>query len=135
MELIKSKQTAFTLMELMIVLAIVGILAAIAYPSYQDRVIEARRADGKNALLYLAALMEHYYTENYSYTGATPAGVGGGTVSSDGNYNISISNLTATSFTLSATPVPNGPQAADTECGTLTLTNLNIKGPNPSVCW
>lgn len=127
--------SAFTLMELMITLLIIGILAAIAYPSYQNNLLEARRADGKTALLNLAALMEHYYTENNSYVGATPTGVGGSNTSTDGHYALSISNLTATSFTLSATPVATSPQAQDTLCGTLTLTNLNVKGPNPATCW
>lgn len=130
-----NRAQAFTLIELMVVLLIVGILVAIAYPSYQTHVIKARRADGKTALLNLSALMEHYYTENNSYLGATPAGVGGSALSSDGNYTMSISALTATSYTLSATPVADKPQAKDTTCGTLTLTNLGVKGPNPSECW
>ena len=130
-----SPLSGFTLMELMITVLIVGILAAIAYPTYQTHVLEARRADGKTALLQSAALMEHYYSENNSYATATLSNIGGGTTSSDGHYALSISALTASSFTLTATPVAGDPQEADTACSPLTLTNLNVKGPNPAVCW
>ena len=62
------KQNGFTLIELMIVVAIVGILAAIAYPSYQDSVLKSRRADGQSELLRIQGLMERYYYEEGSYT-------------------------------------------------------------------
>ena len=57
----------FTLVELMIAVAIVGILASIAYPSYQDSVRKSRRADAKGALLGFANAMERHFTENNSY--------------------------------------------------------------------
>lgn len=123
----------FTLMELMITVAIVGIIAAIAYPSYTTHVDRTRRADGQAALLNLAARMEHFYTENNTYVGAnTPADVGANPNSADGFYQLTISNQTATGFTVTATPVAGGPQAGDA-CGALTLTNTNIKGP--ANCW
>lgn len=129
-----SKQSGFNLIELLIVVTIIGILAAIAYPSYNEQVMKARRSDAHTGLLNLSALMEHYFTENNSYTGATPAGVGGSAFSQEGHYALSISNLTATSYTLTATPVAGGAQATDS-CGALTLTSTNIKGPNPQTCW
>ncbi|MCS5712498.1 type IV pilin protein [Candidatus Berkiella aquae] len=122
----------FSLMELMVAVVIVGILAAIAYPAYTDYINRTRRADGKAALLNMAIYMEHYYTENNSYTGATVTGIGLTNASSqEGYYTLSISALTGTSYTLTATPT--GAQAADS-CGALTLTNTNVKGPN-SDCW
>lgn len=122
----------FTLMELMIAVVIVGILAGIAYPSYLQYMYETRRSDGQAALMNLATYMEHYYTENNSYTGATLAGLGLTNASQQGYYTVSISALTATSYTLTATPV--APQTGDTTCPTLTLTNTNAKGPSLT-CW
>lgn len=133
----KSKKhiRGFNLIELVIVTTIVGILAAIAYPAYQSQMIRSRRADGQTALMNMAALMEHYYTENNTYIGANPTTLGVTTASQEGYYTVNISAATATTYTLSAVPVAGGPQATDTTCGTLTLTNTNTKGPNPSTCW
>lgn len=136
-------KNGFTLIELMIAVAIVGILAAIAYPTFSEHLYKSRRSDGQAALLNLATYMEHYYTENNSYTGATLT-VGGtaGTLgvsntSVDGYYTLTISSLTATSYTLTATPT--GTQAGDTTCTTLTLTNTNVKAATPAAnsltCW
>lgn len=121
----------FTLIELMIAVAIVAVLAMIAYPNYMDHMYKARRADGQSALLNLASYMESYYTENNAYTGATLAGLGLTAQSPQGYYTTSISSLGATSYTLTA--APTGVQAADS-CGSLTLTNTNVKGPNAN-CW
>lgn len=68
------KQKGFTLIELMIVVAILGILAAIAWPSYQEQVRSGRRADAQGALMGLAQAMERHFTENGSYEGAAAGG-------------------------------------------------------------
>ncbi len=125
-------QKGFSLIELMIVLAVVAILAAIAYPSYQDQMNKSRRTDGQAFLLEMATLMEHYYTENNSYAGATVTNIGGGGTSREGYYAVTITNLSGSTWTLNAAPI--GAQATDT-CGTLTLTHTNIKGPTPDTCW
>ena len=128
----------FTLIELMIVVAVIGVLAAIAIPSYSRYVLRANRADARNAMQAVAQRME----QNYNLTGtyaSTPDGtaIGTGTLttwgmnqiplSGDAKYNISFAaGPTATSYTVQATPA-NG-QVNDTDCGTLLLDNRNIKG-------
>lgn len=125
-------QKGFTLIELMIAVAIVGILAVIATPAYTDYVNRARRTDGHSALMTLSVQMEHYYSGNATYVGAsTPEDVGVSSTSPDGHYTLSIGNLSATTYTLSA--APQGQQTADT-CGTLTLTHTGVRGPSDD-CW
>ncbi|MDP2179731.1 type IV pilin protein [Methylicorpusculum sp.] len=127
-------QQGFTLIELMITVAIIGILAGIAYPSYQDHVFKSRRADAKAALSGLANAMERYYTENNDYAEARDTnGVPLSTVFSptspvDGGtaaYNLRINAAGTSTYTLHA--IPTGPQAND-RCGTLTLAHTGAKG-------
>ncbi len=104
--MIATNKRGFTLIELMIVVAVVGILAAIAYPSYIDSVRKAHRADGKAALMEAAQKMEIYYARNTSYVGATiPA------TSEEGYFAISIENADTSGYTLRAEAI--GSQAYD----------------------
>lgn len=125
-------QKGFTLMELMIAVAIVGILSAIAYPAYQEYLYKTRRSDGQAALMNLSTYMEHYYTENNTYASATLSALGLTNTSQQGYYTVAITSSSATAYTLTATPV--SPQTGDTTCPTLTLTNTNVKGPSLT-CW
>ena len=118
----------FTLVELIIVVAIVAILGAIAYPSYQDHVRKTRRADGKTALLQAVQVAERFFTQNNSYVGVPVAAA-----SDEGHYNLAlVSN--ATTFTITATPV--GLQASD-PCGALTINQANVKNSAGGMadCW
>jgi type IV pilus assembly protein PilE len=143
-------QKGFTLIELMIVVAIGGILAAIAYPSYTESVMKSRRADAKAALLGLANGMERYFTVNNTYVGAgtvgTPASTGRPAstvypIDSTTNlyYTITITTANASSYTLQAAPRSGSAQASD-KCSNLTLTNTGQKGFTGSYgtqadCW
>jgi len=131
----KNKTGGFTLVELMIVIAIVGILAAVGYPSYTSYVTKANRADAISGLLKLAGAMEDYYVNNDTYVGATVAALYGGTTTQEGLYTLSMSPApTAFAYTLVATPVKT-----DAECATLTLNQLGVKGStgtaSTSECW
>lgn len=128
----KKNQKGFTLIELLIVIAIIGILASIAYPSYQSYLYKARRADGKAALVNFGNAMERYYTEKYTYTGAASGGndTGSPTIFAteaplDGNtkyYDLTINAATSTTYTLRATP--KGAQSGD---GYLELTSTGVR--------
>lgn len=122
----------FTLMELMMVLAIMGILTAIAYPAYQSSLQKARRVDAQTAILELAQYMERYYTNNGTYTGASLPYSASPKDAITKYYNLSLSAQTADSYTLSG--APTGTQKTDS-CGTLSFTNTGIKLPATSGCW
>lgn len=129
-------QKGFTLLELMIVVAIVGILTAVAYPSYQDSIIKARRSDAQAALLDLSNFMERTMTERNTYTPASLAlpfdesPRDAGTVF----YNLSLSASSASAFTLQAVPVAGTGQDND-NCGTLTLSHLGVASAAAESCW
>ena len=126
----KQYNNGFTLIELMIVIAIIGIIASIAYPSYQDSVRKARRADAQANLVTMSTYLERIYTETSDYTDSTPTFSDAG-ISSDSFYSYSTS-LSTSSFTLTATV--QGAQTSDT-CGTMTLTNSGVTTPTTSGCW
>lgn len=129
------KQYGFTLIELLIAVTIVGILAAIAYPSYMNSIKKGRRSDAQSALLGLTNAMERYYIQNNSFLGAagtavSPADNGAPRIYAsespvDGNnkfYDLSILAATATSYTVIATP--KNSQAGD---GRLEINSLGEK--------
>lgn len=129
------KQPGFTLIELMVAVAIVAIIAAIAYPTYQEQIRKTRRADCSGALVSLGNAMERFYTVNSTYLGAAAGGANTGAPAvfspvcpvdgGDTTYDLSIQAASATTYTLQA--VPAGPQVGD-KCGTFTLTNRGLKG-------
>jgi type IV pilus assembly protein PilE len=137
------RQHGFTLIELMITVAIVGILAAIALPSYTQYIAKARRADARTQLLQASQFMQRFYAANdrfdqdrASNTVAIPAGL---TVSpSDGTalYQMDTSitsassatfTVTATAYTLTMAPISGRTMAADA-CGMFTLTSNGVRG-------
>lgn len=126
---IKNHNSGFTLIELMIVVMVIGILATIAIPAYNDSVRKGKRADGKAALTSLANTLERCYTQYGSYNSGS-CSITSPQNSESGYYSITITRG-ATTFSLSAAG-QNG-QENDTGCTPLTLNQTNVKGP--SGCW
>ena len=134
----------FTLIELMIVVAVVAILAAVAFPSYQESVRKSNRTDCKAALSAAVAMQERWYFRNNSYTDKVNeiGGTGGVLDSPEGFCGITIDvscagGGTIDCFTLKATP--QGAQKND-KCGILTVTNTGLKGVEKATysvdeCW
>ncbi len=129
----------FTLMELMIVVAIVGVLTAIAFPSYTQYVERGKRAEGRAALSEAAGRLERYYSDNNSYAtadNAFPAAANITTTSATNHYIVSIETTgTHQTYTLVATPQT----FTDTKCGNLRLLSTGARStsvtPTDSDCW
>jgi len=134
----------FTLVEAMIVVAIIAILAAVAYPSYLEHVARGKRADAKASLLEMAQWMERQYTVTSTYNtfgdgnpiNASRLPVRQSPRNGAPTYVIGFAagQPTASTFVLEA--VPQGAMAADA-CGTLTLNNTGVRGSagTPAKCW
>lgn len=114
------RSSGFTLIELMIVVAIIGILASIAYPAYTEYVIRAKRSDAKAALLQVQLAQEKWRANHTSY--GTLANIGVNATSPDGYYTIAVSGNTATAYTATATPL-----APDAKCGALGIDQAGVK--------
>lgn len=123
----KYRFAGFTMVEIIISVLIIGILAAIAVPSYTSHLRKSRRSDAQIAVLDLASKMDQYYTENNTYSTATLTTIGASASSPQGYYALSIPSPTATTFTVTATIDTAKAQNGDT-CKTFTINELGVKG-------
>ena len=116
----KQRHAGFTLVEVMVALAIVGVLVAIMYPNFEEYLAKTRRADAQGALVQLSNAMERFYSANNTYAGATlgnaVADIFPAQAPVDRNqkyYNLSIQAADGDSYTLRASPIDPGPQMSD----------------------
>jgi type IV pilus assembly protein PilE len=134
----RRRSAGFTLIELMITVAVIGVLAGLAYPSYQKQIAKSRRSDARAGLAAAAQAMERWYSERSTYAGATLGSTGIYAASStNGFYTLSITTQTAAGFTLRATPA--GAQTGD-GCGSFTYDQTGTKGVTggsmaAAACW
>ncbi|WP_322114262.1 type IV pilin protein [Aquabacterium sp. A7-Y] len=125
----------FTLIELMITVAVVAILAAVAYPAYQDQVRKSRRGAAQAVLLDIASRQQQIFLDSRAYA-SNVAGTGA-TVPTDVSRHYTVT-LTAVAGTATAAPTftaqaaPLGAQAAD-GCGTMSIDQAGVK--SPARCW
>jgi len=132
-QVIQQRARGFTLIELMIVVAVVGILAAFAYPSFVEFLKRGYRTDARAVLMEAAHTLQRSYSVKNTYAGvALPANLTRSPENGTQRYTISITSQTATDFQVQA--VPN---FADDDCGTLTLTAAGVRGAAGDVdkCW
>ncbi|WP_082926594.1 type IV pilin protein [Cupriavidus sp. D384] len=137
----RASSCGFTLVELMVTVAIIGIIAAFVFPSYTSYVVRGNRAAAESYMLELASLQERFMVDNRAYAAnlgalnapATPASV-------SANYQVTLTAIAAATppaYTITATPTGN--QASrDTSCGTLSLNQAGDKtatGSAQAGCW
>ena len=145
----------FTLIELMIGLAVVGILMALALPTYLDSIRKNRRSEGIAALSRVQLTQERWRANAAAYAAPTelaasaPAGLGLPVTTDKGLYSIAITEANATSFTATATAVDGKSQANDTRCkvlgvrmtggnisyGARTASESSVDWTDPNRCW
>jgi|SRR5580658_8569278 type IV pilus assembly protein PilE len=135
MKPVPASASGFTLTELVVTIAIVGILAAIAIPSYTSYAQQSRRTDATRALSTARQVLERCYTQNYAYNTGCPALAA---TSPNGYYKIGFSaGPTGSSYTLQATAT--GIQAKDTTCTSFTIDNTGLQGMTGTgttqTCW
>lgn len=129
-----------TLIELMVAVAIVGILAAIAYPSYQAYVIRSNRTDATRALTVDAQALERCYSQNFTYLGC-PTVTTTAISSPNGYYSVTIpaATLAASSYVITATPAAGSVQNKDGQCTSFSLdssgTQTSTGTASAQTCW
>lgn len=141
-----SARSGFTLIELMITVAIVGILAAIAYPSYQDSVKKGKRAEGRTALIDFMQQQERYLSQTGTYLAVTPGATGVAFKTFSGD------NASSPAYKIGAEACPGSPapslrecarvlavpQFTDDDAGTLRIMSTGLRdctGSKPQLCW
>ena len=125
------KMKGFTLIEVMIVVAVLAILASIAIPSYQGTILKTKRAEAKGALLENVLRLERCYTVSSTYLNCAGVALGN---TEKGYYTVQYDGTpTQTTYTLSATA--QGGQADDTRCEEFNINEKGIKSATSTDCW
>jgi len=144
-----NRQNGVTLLELLIVVAIIALISTFAYPSYTQYVVNSKRTAATSALLRVADRQQQFFMDNKAYANdLTALGFGANpyVITDDGSpstvgdtrsvYSISFSNVAATTYTITAAPL-HGQLSRDTKCGSLTLDQAGTRGSSTGDddCW
>jgi type IV pilus assembly protein PilE len=145
---VAARSAGFSLIELLITIMIIGILAAIAYPSYMSYAHSSDRTDARTTMMNVAQVLQRCYSQTFNYNscliGATPAGVTGAsagpTPSPQGYYNITVAVGPANDqYLITATPPAGSFQAKDSLCTSFTLASSGAQAATPAAnsqtCW
>ena len=129
------RMRGITLLELMIVVVIVGIMAAIAYPNYRDFAARAKRNEAKSILMEIAVNQERFYLQNSRYGTLTELGYPANTIETDtGSYSVTVNGADAVNFDAQATYLLGGTEAG--KCQTFTIDGRGSKTSLPNGdCW
>lgn len=142
-------QRGVTLMELIVVMIIIGILTAVAVPSYRQYVVRSQRADAKDALLALSTAQEKFYLQCNSYAANIAAApdcaaseLQHAAASKNGWYDLAVDAADAIGYTVSATAAAGGNQFSDTPCRTFRTNERGVRtaadsggADNTAECW
>lgn len=143
------RQRGVTMLELLIVVAIIAIVSAFGYPSYMRYVVNTKRTAGTSALLQVADRQQHFFMDNKSYADdltdlgfaadpwvITEEGMTTAAGNGDAVYSLSLSGVAATTYTITAAPL-HAQLDRDGECGSLTLNQAGVRGNSGggSNCW
>jgi type IV pilus assembly protein PilE len=137
----RHRHAGFTLIELMVTVAIVGILAGVAYPSFMDSVRKSNRNDAKAALTRAVATQERFFATNGTYTtDVTNLGFEADGATEYGHYTITAAagaTGIGSSYVVTATAATGDMQTADTGCTVLSISSLGVRSPDPNTtrCW
>jgi type IV pilus assembly protein PilE len=146
-QLARQPQWGFSLIELMIVVAIVAILASISVGAYRQYTLRANRTEARIALLQIQAGQEKFFLQNNAYAtdvatliAAPPNGLGlnltAAGVTPSGLYTVSFTAAAGNTYTVQAVATPGSPQAKDTTCPTFTMNDAGLRTPVDSTgCW
>lgn len=132
-------KSGFTLIEMVITVALIGIIAAVAWPAYERQSMKSRRTVGMSALMIASGELQRCHSDVGGYVDKDNNDCSYTTTSERDYYTIT-GALAADTFTLTATPTAGKAQAGDTECTTLTINHLGQKGytgsaTNLNRCW
>ena len=133
-----NRMRGMTLIELMVVVAIVAILSTLAVGSYRRYVLRANRTDATSALLRIQVAEEKFFLQNNVYTiDLSAAGLNVATPTPNGFYNLFVAGAPAIATSFQATATATGSQTADTSCQTLTIDDQGRRNSAPSTtdCW
>jgi type IV pilus assembly protein PilE len=130
--------TGFHLIEILITIAIIGILSLVSFPIYSEHITEERRLEAANTLSKLALALEEFHFTNNTYDTATLTNLHFPETIAENSYRINIVTATKTDYIISATPI-NKQANSDSYCGTLTLNSYGEKSINGkgsiNECW